>query len=132
MFGIRYRLSFKISDHQQIVRPYHSRDSFVVYHHPASPQFRSDPPIAVALPMFQDDLLDGRSHCDVLFRRSLALEKAVESRSADLRRQSGGQTEEVPFALPNGDFRPCGCGRRVATMKVSQRDWPIRKKEAVR
>ena len=58
---------------QQVVLAHDPRHALVVHQHPAPSQFRRDPPIAVAPPVLDGDLLNRRSHFHVLFHRHLLL-----------------------------------------------------------
>src|SRR5262250_2518634 len=70
---------------QQIIFPHDARHALVIGQHASSPQFRRNPTVTVAAPMFQHDLLDGRSQFHVFFDRGFVLQETVKSRPAYLR-----------------------------------------------
>src|SRR5208282_1740479 len=68
---------------EQVILAHDPSYSLVVHHHPVPPKFGRNPPVAIAPPMFDGDLLNRRAHLHILLHRRPFLQTTVETGPAD-------------------------------------------------
>ncbi len=74
MIGLRGGHERPGLDPEQPVLAHDPRHALVVHHHPPPAEFRRDPAVTIASPMFEGNLLDRRPHFHVFFQRHLLFE----------------------------------------------------------
>src|SRR5215470_2251498 len=82
MIGIRGGHERLGLNRQQVVFPHDPPDAFVVHQHSSPPQLGRHPPITIAPPMLQRDLLDGLANLQLFLAWRAFLQRAIEARPA--------------------------------------------------
>jgi hypothetical protein len=67
----------------KVVFPHHPQNPLVVHLHSSSAQLRRNPPLAIAAPMLQGNLLNRGPHFHLFFDRSLLPQGPVKAGPAD-------------------------------------------------